>query len=100
MIATVAMTVAGISFSVIVVALVLASQQLSPRVMRSFQHHPLNQSVLEDEVPEFSITVAMILAALSLVVFVVFLHHIIRSLNASAVIRRIAAEGHEALHRP
>lgn len=120
MIATVAVTVAGISFSVIVVALVLASQQLSPRVMRSFQRHPLNQAVLAlflgtaafslfvlgaiddggDRVPEFSITIAMALAAMSLALFVVFLHHIVRSLNASAVIRRIAAEGHEAVQEP
>jgi uncharacterized membrane protein len=120
MIATVAVTVAGISFSVIVVALVLASQQMSPRVMRSFQRHPLNQTVLgvflataaysifllgaigdsRDVVPEFSVTIAIILAALSLGLFVVFLHHMVRSLNASAVIRRIAAEGHEAVESP
>lgn len=120
MIATIAVSVAGISFSVIVVALVLASQQLSPRVMRSFQRHPLNQGVLglflataafslvvlgsvedsNDGVPEFSVTVAMVLAALSLAVFVVFLHHMVRSLNASAVIRRIAAEGHKAVDAP
>lgn len=119
-IATVAVSVAGISFSVIVVALVLASQQLSPRVMRSFQRHPLNQGALglflgtaafslvllgaiEDSpegVPEFSVTLAIMLAAFSLGVFVVFLHHIVRSLNASSVIRRIAAEGHEAVDAP
>lgn len=120
MIGTVAVTVAGISFSVIVVALVLASQQLSPRVLRSFQRQPLNQAVLAlflgtaafslfvlgalddtgDQVPELSVTVAMALAAISLGLFVVFLHHMIRSLNASAVIRRIAAEGHEAIEAP
>lgn len=119
MIGTVAVTVAGISFSVIVVALVLASQQLSPRVLRSFQRHPLNQAVLAlflgtaafslfvlgalddgGEVPELSVTVAMALAAVSLGLFVVFLHYMIRSLNASAVIRRIAAEGHEAIEAP
>lgn len=120
MIGTVAMSVAGISFSVIVVALVLASQQLSPRVLRSFQRNPLNQAVLglflgtaafslfvlgslgdgDDAVPELSVTVAMLMAALSLGAFVVFLHHIVRSLNASAVIRRIAAEGHQAVDAP
>lgn len=120
MIATVAVSVAGISFSVIVVALVLASQQLSPRVTRSFQRHPLNQGALglflgtaafslvvlgsiedsRDEVPELSVTLAMAMAALSLAVFVLFLHHMVRSLNASAVIRRIAAEGHQAIDAP
>jgi uncharacterized membrane protein len=119
-IATVAVSVAGISFSVIVVALVLASQQLSPRVLRSFQRHPLNQTVLglflataafslfvlggfddsRDPVPETAVSVAMILAAISLVTFVFFLHYLVRSLNASAVIRRIAAEGHQAVEGP
>ncbi|HEX5983942.1 MAG TPA: DUF2254 domain-containing protein [Solirubrobacterales bacterium] len=120
MIATVAVSVAGISFSVIVVALVLASQQLSPRVMRSFQRDPVNKGALavflstaafslvvlgsiedsRDEVPELSVTLAMVAAAISLAVFVLFLHHIVRSLNASSVIRRIAAGGHQAVDAP
>ncbi len=37
MIATVTVSVIGLSFSVILVALQLASQQLSPRVLRTFQ---------------------------------------------------------------
>ncbi|MBD0283542.1 MAG: DUF2254 domain-containing protein [Thermoleophilaceae bacterium] len=120
LIATLAVSVAGISFSVIVVALVLASQQLSPRVLHSFQRHSLNQVVLgvflatatfslfvlsavEDGgagVPELSLAVAMLLAVASLTLFVLFLHHAVRSLNASAVIRRIAADGHQAVHCP
>lgn len=113
-------SVAGVSFSVIVVALVLASQQLSPRVLSSFQRQPLNQAVLamllgsatyalfvlagiseqREPVPELSVTVAMLLAAASLGLFVIFLHHAVRSLNASVVIRRIATDGHAALERP
>lgn len=114
-------SVAGVSFSVIAVALVLASQQLSPRVLRSFQRRSLNQAVLglllgtatfalfvlanvseerDEPVPEVAVTLAMLLAASALGLFVVFLHHAIRSLNASAVIRRIAAEGHESVERP
>lgn len=121
LIATVAVSVAGVSFSVMVVALVLASQQLSPRVLRNFQRHPLNQAVLgvflataafslyvlaavgddqEKPIPELSIAMAMVLAATSLVLFVVFLHHAVRSLNASAVIRRIAQDGHQAVEGP
>lgn len=119
-IATVAVSVAGISFSVIVVALVLASQQLSPRVMRTFQRDPLNQGVLGaflataayslfalaaigqsgDAVPEVTVTIAMALAAISLGLFVLFLHHLVRALNASAIIKRIAAEGHRAIDAP
>ncbi len=120
-IVTVGVSVAGVSFSIIAVALVLASQQLSPRVLRSFQRQPLNQAVLalllatatyalfvlgavSDEtdrpVPELSVTLAMLLAGASLGLFVVFLHHAVRSLNASVVIRRIAAEGHESIANP
>lgn len=120
-IVTLAVSVAGVSFSVIAVALVLASQQLSPRVLRSFQRQPLNQAVLavllgtatyslfvlgsvsdarDQPVPELSVTVAMVLAAGALGLFVLFLHHAVRSLNASTVIRRIAAEGQESVALP
>lgn len=114
-------SVAGVSFSVLAVALVLASQQLSPRVLRSFQRQSLNQAVLglllgsatyalfvlgsiSDDprrpVPELAVTLAMVLATAALGLFVVFLHHAVRSLNASVVIRRIAAEGHASVAVP
>jgi uncharacterized membrane protein len=120
-IVTLCVSVAGVSFSVLAVALVLASQQLSPRVLRSFQRQALNQAVLglllgtatyalvvlssiskhhDDPVPELSVTLAVALAACALGLFVVFLHHAVRSLNASAVIRRIAGEGHESIADP
>ena len=119
-VATLAVSVAGVSFSVIVVALVLASQQLSPRVLQNFQRHPLNQAVLGvflgnaafslfvlasvdgdgEKVPELSIGIAMLVSGLSLALFALFLHHVVRSLNASAVIRRIAADGHQSVHAP
>ncbi len=119
-VATLAVSVAGVSFSVIVVALVLGSQQLSPRVLPNFQRDLLNQAVLAvflgtvgyalyviaaieeppAAVPETSVALAMLLAAFSLGLFVVFLHHAVRSLNASAVIRRIAAEGQRSIAQP
>ena len=121
LITTLAVSIAGISFSVIVVALVLTSQQLSPRVLRSFQRNSLNQAVLglflatavfsmyvlsavEDDpqrpVPELGTTLAMLMAAVSMLLFVFFLHHMIRSLNAAAIIRRIAADGHREIDNP
>lgn len=120
-VATIGVSTAGVSFSVIVVALVLASQQLSPRVLRSFQGQALNQSVLAmllgtaafalftlgalddgggQPLPELSVTLAMLLTAASMGLFVVFLHHAVRSLNASVVIRRIAANGQAAVRKP
>lgn len=120
-VATIGVSTAGVSFSVIVVALVLASQQLSPRVLSSFQRQTLNQAVLavllgsavfalftlgaiggtsEQPVPEVAVTLAMLSTAAALGLFVVFLHHAVRSLNASVVIRRIAADGHQAIADP
>lgn len=114
-------SVAGVSFSIIAVALVLAAQQLSPRVLRSFQRQTLNQAVLalllgtstfalfllasvgedsERPVPDLGVKLALLVASAALVLFVVFLHHAVRSLNASFVIMRIAAEGHAAIAAP
>ena len=79
-IATVTVSVAGLAFSVTVVALQLASQQLSPRVLRTFQGDRLAQGVLaafvgtfvyslivlakltERGVPALSVTIAIVLA--------------------------------------
>jgi uncharacterized membrane protein len=79
-IATVTVSVAGLSFSVTVVALQLASQQLSPRVLRTFQGDRLAQGVLaafvgtfvyalivlakltHDGVPAISVTAAILAA--------------------------------------
>lgn len=114
-IATVTMSVIGISFSVIVVALQLASQQLSPRVLRTFQSDRLSKVVvsvlvgtfiyclavisrlgsLPDEIPELSVSVAIVLAIASVGVFVRFIHTMVDALQASTVIRRI---GDDARH--
>lgn len=113
-IATVTVSVAGISFSVTVVALQLASQQLSPRVLRTFQNDRLSQTTLalflgtfvyallvlaafrvsEDEVPKLSVAVAVVAATAAFLLFVAFIHNIVGSLQASTLIRRMAADGH------
>lgn len=114
-IATVVMSVVGISFSVIVVALQLASQQLSPRVLRTFRSDPLSKGVLallvgtfmyclavlarlgavSAQRPELSVSVALLLAVSSITVFVAFIHQMVRMLQASTVITRI---GEDAWH--
>lgn len=117
-IATVVMSVVGISFSVIVVALQLASQQLSPRVLRTFETNRLSQIVLAlfvgtfiyclavlaqlgaiDGVPELSVAVAVALALVAFAFFVAFIHEIVNVLQASNLIRRIATDGEQALQR-
>jgi uncharacterized membrane protein len=115
-IATVTMSVIGISFSVIVVALQLASQQLSPRVLRTFQTDVLSKIVLSllvgtfiyclavmsrlgllpDRTPELSVSVAIALAVASMGVFVRFVHSMVDLLQASTVIRRIGEDSQHA----
>jgi len=117
-IATVTVTVIGISFSVTVVALQLASQQLGPRVLRTFEGEPINKLVLSvflglfvycivvlttlrpgegDTVPELGVTVAIVASIGAFGLFVAFIHATVQSLQASTLIKRIAADGHRAI---
>jgi hypothetical protein len=118
-IATVAMAVAGISFSVIMVAFTLASQQHGPRVLPTFQADRLSHTVLAlflgtfmyclvvlarirsdaEGAPELAVTVAIALAALSFGFFIAFIHHVVRMLQISDIIRRIAEDGRHAIGR-
>jgi uncharacterized membrane protein len=117
-IATVTVSVAGLSFSVTLVALQLASQQLSPRVLRTFQGDRLVQCTLatfvgtfvyalvvlakltEQGVPALSMTVAIVGAVAAFALFVAFIHRIVDSLKASTLIARIADDGHRVIsHR-
>lgn len=114
-IATVTVSVAGFAFSATVVALTLASQQLSPRVLRTFQANRLSQTTLAvfvgafvyclvllsslgaGEVPRLSVAFAIVLAVAAFVLFVFFIDDIVNSLQASTLIRRIAADGQHAI---
>ena len=117
-VATVTASVAGVTFSVVVVALQLASQQLSPRVLRTFQDDRLSQSVLalfvfsfalsltallrvhgnaQGDAPDLTIAASVLSAVVAFAFFVAFVHHIITSLQASTLIRRIAADGRRAI---
>lgn len=113
-IATVTVSVVGIAFSVVVVALQLSSQQLSPRVLRTFQNDRLNQATLaaflgaavyslvlltqlSTGVPEIAVFASIVWALAALGLFVAFVEHAITSLQAATVIARIAADGREAL---
>lgn len=120
-IATVTSSVAGVTFSVTLVALTLASQQLSPRVLRTFQARRLYQVVLAAFlgtfvfsllvlmsvrerpavfVPELAVSLAVSAAILSFALLVVFIDDLVRSVQASTVIRRIAEGSHASIERP
>ena len=113
-IATSVVAVAGLSFSVTVVAFTLASSQLSPRVLRSFRRDRLSQMTLaallgtfvyclvvlvrlgvsdrSAEPPNLAVSVAMIAAFGSFALFAVFIAHIVSMLQPSSVIAAIHAD--------
>ncbi len=110
-IATTTTAVAGLSFSVTVVAITLASSQLSPRVLRSFRSDRLSQTTLalflgtfvysltllvrlgvsgEDaDPPNLSMTLAVLLAFAAFGTFAAFIAHILSMLQPTSVISSI-----------
>lgn len=114
-IAAAVITVAGVVFSITILALTLASQQFGPRMLRNFIRDRGTQwtfgvlvgtfvfSVLAlgsvanggrrgDFVPQLSIAVALGLMLLSLGVLVYFIHHVATSIQLPSVVAGIAAD--------
>lgn len=111
-IATAMLAFIAVVFSIAIVALQLASAQLSPRVMRMFQRDRATQVVLGiflatfvfslsamAELGETNVNVAPVMVTISgllifasLAAFVFFVHHITISIRASFVIEHIAEE--------
>jgi uncharacterized membrane protein len=114
--------IAGVVFSVTVVALTLASNQFGSRVLRNFmrdvgnqvvlgtfiatflycllilrQVHGRNQGLADTFVPQISILSAVILAILSMAVLIYFIHHIASSIQAPNVIARVTSEIQESI---
>ncbi|HEX2220470.1 MAG TPA: DUF2254 domain-containing protein [Gemmatimonadales bacterium] len=107
-------TVAGVTFSITMVAVTQASTQYSPRILRNFMRDRANQAVLGifvgifayclvvlrtirggDEspfVPSIAVLVGILLALLGIAVLIFFIHHIATTLQASEIIARIARE--------
>lgn len=114
-------TVAGVVFSITIVALSLASSQFGPRVLSSFMADRGNQIVLgtfvgtflysllilrtirgdgapgESVVPHLSVTVALLLAIASLCVLIYFIHHVSISIQAPHLVAVISAELHHSI---
>ncbi len=120
-IASSTMAFTGLVFSITVVALQLASQQFSPRVMRTFFRDTGTKVCLgvfvatfvyallvlrtvrppvEGEggfIPGLSITVAFGLALASLGTFVFYVNHITHSIRVVSIIERVAGETRRAI---
>ncbi len=114
-------TVAGVTFSITIVALALASSQYSPRILRNFMQDRANQTVLGvfvgifaycivvlrvvrggDEgafVPALAVFGAMVLAIVAIGFLIFFIHHIAMSIQASSIIGSAASETLQAVDR-
>ncbi len=104
-------TIAGVVFSMTLVALSLATSQLGPRLLRNFMRDHANQMVLGtfvstfvycllvlrtvrrgDEgifVPHLSVTIGVLFALVSLAVLIYFIHHVSVSIQADTVVARV-----------
>ncbi len=110
-------TVAGVVFSITIVALSLTANQYSPRVLRNFMRDRLNQTVLgvfvgvfvysllvlqatgstrESFVPLLALWVAVAMVIVSIGFLIAFIHHTATSIQVSEILARITAETVEA----
>ncbi len=114
------MTVAGVTFSITMVALTLASSQFGPRLLESFMRDRGNQVVLgtfiatflycllvlrvlrqgeSATVPEVALSTALLLTLGSLAVFIYFMNHAAVSIQVQTLVSGVAEELEEALDR-
>lgn len=114
-------TVAGLTFSLTMLTLQLASSQFGPRLLRSFLRDRGNQIVLgtfistfvycllvlrtvrgTDEasfVPHLSVATGFALAIASLAVLIFFIHHTAHAIRLESVLSGLAEETREAIDR-
>jgi len=107
-------TVAGVTFSITIVAVTQASSQYTPRILRNFMRDRANQAVLgtfvgifayclvvlrtvrgaeeRSFVPSLAVLLGVLLAIVGVAVLIFFVHHIATTLQASEIISRIAKE--------
>ena len=114
MLATSMMTIFGVVFSIVIVALTLASSQFGPRLVRTFLSDTADQIAVGTFistfvyfllvsrtvggdgagafVPHVSVSVAILLALVSLGVLIYFINHMSQSLQASYIIAAVGAD--------
>ena len=112
-------TVTGVAFSVTMVALSLTSSQFGPHLLANFMRDRGNQVVLGGFIGTFlfcllalgtvttdaeshaslSASIALLLAGISMMLLIYFIHHIASSMQADHVIELVAGEAGRALDR-
>jgi uncharacterized membrane protein len=107
-------TLAGVVFSMTLVALSLASSQLGPRLLRNFMRDTTTQVVLgtfvstflycllvlrtirraEESafVPHLSVTLGVLFAVVSVGVLIYFIHHVSVSIQVNEIVARVGGE--------
>ncbi|MEJ2231445.1 MAG: DUF2254 domain-containing protein [Nitrospirales bacterium] len=110
-------TVAGVAFSITIVALTLASSHFGPRLLKNFMRDAGNQIVLgtfiatfiyslfvlgsirQDFVPQFSILLGILFTLASMGVFIYFIHHVSVSIHAENVIAGVGRDLEQSINR-
>lgn len=116
------MTVLGITFSMTLLALVLASSQYTSRILRNFMRSRITQFTLgvfagiftyclivlrtirggdgiDVFVPSLAVFFAFVMALGGVVVLIYFIHHIASSIQASSIIASVAQETNASIER-
>ena len=114
-------TVAGLTFSITMVALTFASSQFGSRLLRNFMADTGNQLVLgtfvatfiycllvlrtvrsngdSEFIPYISVTVGLVLTLVSLMLLIYFFHHMALSLQAPYIVAEVAGDLLHAIER-
>lgn len=112
-------TVAGVTFSITMVALSLASSQFGPRLLMNFMRDTANQFVLGTFVSTFlycllalgndagpagrppaaSASIGLVLAVISVFVLIYFIHHVSSTIRAEHVVQSVAKDAIAAIAR-
>jgi uncharacterized membrane protein len=115
------LTVAALTFSLLLAAIAQVSNQYSPRALRNFMRDPVNQVVMgyfvsvftfgllvqgtirqssdEKFVPTTAVLVGLLLALGGVGALIFFIHHIAESLQTGTLVRRIMAETEREIER-
>ncbi|MGY2128596.1 DUF2254 domain-containing protein [Blastococcus sp. SYSU DS0617] len=116
LVATAAVTISTLTFSITIVALQLASQQFSPRLLRDFVRDPVTKRVLStlaatfvfavtglrgvnesQPVPTLVLLVAALLGLASFGALLVFVSHMVRMLRVDTMMTRVHTDARRAI---
>jgi uncharacterized membrane protein len=112
-------TVMGITFSMTLLALVLASGQYTSRILRNFMRNSITQATLgvfasifayclivlrtirgggvDEFVPSLAVFFALVMSLFGVGILIYFIHHIASSIQASSIIASVAKETNAAI---